>query len=279
MRKSTQFFVAILFLLIAGPQAAFANAKMQLYPTRIVLKEGDNSAEINVVNGGVATGRYRATLADMEMPEQGALRKLEDDTLPHSAKSFIRLSPRSVTVPPGQSQKFRMLVRMPRDLPDGEYRTHLHVLMSSQNVERDAQKTDQEEAGFGVRMQPRFRVSVPIVIVRGDTSFNMSIDDIRYEAAANPNVKPQLHFQFSNEGNRSAWGDLVVTLTKNGETHEIYRSNGYSIYRGTATRRHQVGLEIPEGVSVNGGVIRATFSHPKTRKGGGEVISTRELAL
>ena len=41
---------------------------------------------------------------------------------------MIRYAPRRVTVPPGGSQQIRILLRRPRDLEPGEYRSHLWIV-------------------------------------------------------------------------------------------------------------------------------------------------------
>lgn len=274
MRKMT--LIAAMAVMLLDPMQAFAAARLQLYPTRITIKDGDRSSSISVVNGGTATGRYRAELVDMAMPFDGGLERLEDRTMPFSAKPYIRISPRSVTVPPGQSQKFRLLVRMPRDVESGEYRTHLHVLMSSENVERDQKKVE-DDRGFGVAMRPRFRVSVPIIVFRGESTFTADIESVQFVAATAERPKPRVLIDLLNEGTRSALGDLVVTLEKNGQTHEVYRANEFTIYRGTPKRRLEAALELPGGIAPDGGKLTVTYS--RLKRDGGELLGKKELQL
>lgn len=265
----------LLAAIIWLPASAYAQAKLQLYPTRITLKEGQNSAELNVINAGSATGRYRIELADMKMPEKGALEMLEKETLEYSLVPYARITPRSVEVPPSQSQKFRMLLRVPRDLADGEYRTHAHVLMSSTDVEAEKEPTGE---GFGVRLTPRFRVSVPVVFRKGETWFRAELTQLALERNAESKLKPALNMHFTTEGNRSTWGNLVATLTQGDQVHELYRLNGFTIYRGTNSRYHRAALELPEGVALNPGDV-ITVTYTETEADGGELITQKSFQL
>lgn len=251
-------------------------AKLQLYPTRIILKDGKDSAEVNVVNGGTATGRYRAEMADMQMLSEGPLKRLGDgEEMPYSIKSHLRVSPRSVTVPPGQSQKFRLLLRKPRDMADGEYRTHLHVMMSSDNVENESAETP--DASFGVKLRPRLQVSIPVIVVVGAVNFSATIDDMQLVPASEGISRPGVMATMSVSGNASSWGRLVVTFTKAGQTYEVYHNDGYTIYRDVKGRKQRLALELPEGVELSGGVLKLTYS--RTEEDGGALIAERELVI
>ena len=272
-------FVTLITLLLAValmPNVGFAQAKMQLYPTRINLTENQKFAEVNVINAGSATGRYRIELADMLMPEEGALQKQDDIELEYSLIPYLRVTPRSVEVPPAQSQKFRMLMRVPRDMADGEYRTHAHVLMTSTDVKGELEA--REGDGFGIKMQPRFRVSIPIVYMKGETWFKANITSAELLRPEKEGLKPTVRTHFTTEGNRSTWGNLIVNLRRGESITELYRLNGYTIYRGTNSKHHTMPLDLPEGVSLaGGGQLEITYSH--TEDDGGAVIASHILPL
>ena len=252
-------------------------AKLQAYPTRIMLKPGQTTAEINVINPGIATGRYRLTMADMKMPEEGALQRQKDEEFgPYSLGSYLRATPRTVTVPSGQSQKFRLIARLPRDLAPGEYNTHAHIVMTSDNVESES-ATSPEPGAFAAGIKPHFRVSVPVKVIIGDPTFTATIDGVEFLPADANRRDSAVKVSFSNSGDRAAMGDLVITLEKGGQVYEVNRVNSYTIYRGTPKRKTLHSLQLPEGVTLQGGVLKVTYSH--TKDAGGAVISEKTLAL
>lgn len=252
-----------------APHVVQAEAKLQVYPTRITLQDGQSSGSLTVINGGSATGRYRATLQDVHMPEQGALQALpEGQKGPYSAQDYIRISPVSVTVPPGQSQKYRILARVPRDLPDGEYSTHLNVMMSSKDVEAESKS----QKGIAMNVSARLRVSVPVVIYKGATSFTASVDEVTV-APATADKSPIASVTFSAQGNRSARGKLKLVFEQGGKQHELYNSD-VAVYRGLSRRVHRAGLNVPQGVQLSGGTLHVTYTGDD-----GKLISEKSLAL
>ena len=261
----------------ALPEGPLPAAKLQIYPTRIQMKPGQNAAELNVINGGTATGQYRLTLQDMKMPEDGVLEAVpEGQEGPFSLKPYVRATPRSVTVPSGQSQKFRLMLRLPRDLPAGEYRTHAHILMTSDNVGGSEVKTETE--GFEVAFKPRFRLSVPVSITVGDVAFQSNIESAKIlpAQAGNPQSR-NLEVWFTNSGNRSSVGDIIVTLNKGGQSYEVINLKDFIIYPGTARRRQEITVNAPEGVTLDGGALKLIYK--QTKDNGGAVIAEKDLAL
>lgn len=258
--------------------AVLPEAKLQAYPSRLVLKPGQTSAEISVINGGTATGQYRLTLQDMRMPQEGVLENVpEGQEDAFSLKPFVRATPRSVTVPAGQSQKFRLLMRIPSDTPAGEYRTHAHIVMTADNV--GGAEPPADGTGVAVGFKPRFRFSIPISYVVGDVSFQSTIESMQLLPVTErtPAGKRMLDAWFTHSGNGSSRGDLKVVFTKGGQSYELLNVSGFVIYPGTERRRQEMTLAIPEGVTLDGGVLKLTYVASK--ENGGGVIAEKDLAL
>lgn len=269
--------MTVLMVCSLMPLSAFATpkAKLQVYPTRLTIAGGENSASLNIINSGSATGRYRAELVDLVMPEEGVLKTpAEGQTKEFSAKDMLRVTPRSINVPPGQSQKFRLLARIPRDLPDGEYRSHVSVMMSSENVEAPAQAP---QVGVGFSVRPRIRLSVPVVLMKGKTSFTAAIESLEIVPPVNTKNSPLLRVVMTSQGNRSAQGEFVVTFQKGGQVHELYRASGFTVYRGTPRRIQNIGLEVPEGMTLSGGTLKAQYLDEE--KNEGAVLAEKNLQL
>lgn len=248
------FFFLVVMLLAPASAFAVGAAKLQVYPTRVNMKDGQRSAFVSVINSGTATGQYRAQLTDMVMHEEGILVPAEEGSaMQFSAKDYVRISPRSITVPPGQSQKFRLLARVPKSAPDGEYRTHIDIMMSSDNTER----VEVPKIGFSPSVQPRLRISFPVVILKGETSFTASINNITLREGVTGN--PVALVEFLAEGNRSASGTLIITLNKGGKSYEVYNSGHVSVYRGLKRRVQPARLNLPDGVTLAGGMLKATY--------------------
>ena len=93
------------------PSFAWAvSAELIVSPTRMVLTDRDRYATVSVKNPGDAIGRYRVEMVDTIMLPDGAVKMLgKDEKYEHSALEMIRISPRSMTLRPGEYQTVRIL--------------------------------------------------------------------------------------------------------------------------------------------------------------------------
>lgn len=95
-------------------------------PTRLILGERDRSAQISLINRGADEATYRIEFVQYRMDENGQLQEIEEpNELEKFADPLIRFSPRQVLLKPNEAQTVRLLVRKPKDLAPGEYRSHL----------------------------------------------------------------------------------------------------------------------------------------------------------
>lgn len=76
---------------------------------------------------------------------------------------FMRLSPRTLNLKPGQRRDVRVSIRPPADMPDGDYRAHLLVKMLDPigNIES---KMDAEGAPEGISMQIKINLETAAAI-------------------------------------------------------------------------------------------------------------------
>ena len=106
------------------------------------------------------------------MTENGSLEEA-DEAKPGEqfADKLIRYSPRQITLEPGRTQTVRLLVRKPRDLAPGEYRSHLlFQSVPPADFGTSVEAEGVEEGTISVQMIPTFAISIPIIIRHGDVS-------------------------------------------------------------------------------------------------------------
>lgn len=276
-------FGAIALSLISN--AAFAGAQLMVDPTRIELNEKDRSADITIINNGDQTGTYRIDMFDMVMDPIRGLAELTTETPnPYSAKDLLRLSPRSVTLTPGTSQKARLLVRKPKDLPDGEYRTHLRVKSHHQTT---APEPTTGDGGFNVTMVPKFNLIIPVIIRQGETYVQASFQDIVPTKDPKTGELKDVHVIIKRDGNRSVTGIVDVTyIPTSGSPIKIAEIVGATIYREAPYRDIKAPLvpDLPDGFKLGAGTLKATFTQLNTTNKGrkvieGDVIAEAELPI
>ncbi len=195
----------LLFLAIASlvPALAKAGAVLFIHPTLVMFEGTDRSATITLTNRGDETGTFEMSWSNMTMTPSGGLVKYEGDA-PWSVQSYVRYSPRRVTLEPLQSQVVRIAVRRGLDVPEGEYYSHFRVLtLNSEQVSLEIDDDDRsdEQASSAVVIDARSAVAIPIVWRNSRDSSSASIEAVRIDPDANKlSVDVRRHGQLSVRG-------------------------------------------------------------------------------
>lgn len=278
MRKHSIVQLALLgiILVIAPPQAMARNAGLLLAPTRVVLEKGERFVTVTVRNNGDATGRYKIEMVDATMDENGALKVLDNNTKPEfSARDMISLSPSNMTLNPDEFQVVRLLVKKKSDLPDGEYRAHLQVRMTESDLTPEGNRP--QDNSFGIAVKVNAITVIPVIIRKGETSFNVTVDDAKLlMGGGNDKQAPEVKVSMSFSGNRSVVGNIKVThIASDGKETQVGMLPGVAIYRGVVKRNQTVSLKIPEGSNVNihSGRLRVDFLSQESE--GSHVLSEK----
>lgn len=277
---SLLFLLAAIFM--AHPPLVFAKqANLMLYPTRFVLNERERNVTVDIINKGDARGSYRVELIDMKMPEDAAIRQLEKgETDPYSLVKFTRVSPRRVVLKPDEVQKVRILVRRPKDLPDGEYRSHLKVTLTETDLDNVENQT--KDKNFSIQIKPRLAFTIPIIFRQGNTYNNVAIDEAKifYNEKDTEKKSPMLNVLFSHEGTRSSMGDINVTHIDDKGTRTVVNYHpGIAIYRTTKKRRIRVPLSVPENINISKGKLQITYKVRAEQDGSDLLIAEKILDL
>lgn len=228
------FFVAYGLLNTATVQAADA---LQILPTRLVLDK-QRSGEFNLINKGTEAGNYRILVRNMRTDADGQFFKVEE-ALPGElfADSFIRYSPRRVSIAPGEYQKVRLTARKPKDLPDGEYRSHL--------VFQSLPKRQPVSAGnsnvLEVSVEPVVEVVIPIIVRQGDLDATVRLSDVSIRDRV-------MRLTIHREGSRSVYGDFTATISAGPyKGTQIGVVRGLSVYYPNPLRHIELDLTLPAG--------------------------------
>ena len=257
-----------------------AHAELSLFPTRIVLERNQRAAQVELMNRGTAAETYRIGLVNRRMTVDGDIVVAEapqpDERF---ADEMLRYSPRQVTIPPGQSQVVRILLRKPADLPDGEYRSHLQF----DRVEDTSAATSVEAVGsapaqgIGVVIRTLVGASIPVIVRHGATQVRVTLSELALESRAGIPA-PLLALQLQRQGNRSVYGDLSVSFTPaGGKAVELAKAGGVAVYVPNASRRARLPLELPKGLALSDGVLQVSYR--ERPEAGGALLAEAQLRL
>lgn len=238
----------------AAPDGAVGGmGDINLYPRRIVMNASDRVTSVGIYNRTTNTGDYEISVADMVMGADGGLYQLGNlpttvttDRL-QPASSFLRWSPRRVTLLGSESQTVRIMARPPEGLPDGEYRSHFMVVsvppVSEQGltIEQATGQTSTGSGDIGVTITPRFGLSIPIIVRVGQTTLDVTLSSPRVTRVAEGTF---IEVDVNRSGTRSAYGDLEVTAP--GFAGPVAVARGVGVYPEIDSRH--VILRLAEGV-------------------------------
>ena len=273
MKKLGCLFLAFSLLL---PQVARANrAEVMILPPRVVMENNDRFATIIVRNIGDASGDFTVGLEDMKMLESGMVVPLDRGETPqYSAMPYLHITPRSMTLKPGETQNVRLMLRVPETLEPGEYRAHAYVRLVNDNADTPAHPAAKDAV---IAVKANLVIIIPVIVRHGATTLSMGIADARLSHDARG--MPSVHMYLSREGNRSSMGDIFVTWNPQGGAPQLIKVfRGVAVYRPIPRRFISVPLdETPKGVKLAHGKLDIVYTAQK--KEGGKTLAQTQLAL
>lgn len=269
---------ASLFFYIPSVHAV---GELLVAPTRVVFEKRDRSARVSLINTGTETTTYRIKLEHKRMTEDGKF-ILVDEPLPGElfVDNLVRYSPRQVTLPPGQSQAIRIILRKPKDLPEGEYRSHMLFRSipptNSTNIENTADPDNQK---LTIQLIPILGISIPVIVRHGNLAVDVSISDIQYQDVEEDDGEQQfVSLSLNRDGNQSIYGDLTATfIDEKGEKFVVGKANGLSVYSPNSHRIVKLALHPTPGLQIENGKL--LLSYHQTADNGGQLLAESNLTI
>jgi hypothetical protein len=266
IRKLALAAIAVCSLGLVGVETALA-AGLRISPTRVVVEGRTRSAEVTLINTGDEAATYRVNFINMRMTDDGDYQRVEaPDPGQQFADKMIRYAPRQVTVNPGEAQTVRLLVRKPKGLEEGEYRSHL-MFMSVPKV--DEQANIESLVGEGddsiiPSVTTVYGLSIPVIVRQGKLDAALSMGGLAL-ADEPSRVDPsqmvkRLYMDLQRNGDASIYGDIEVMLEKpGGDSVQVGLLRGLAVFTPNLSRRVGVQLNLPEGVDLSAGTLKAVF--------------------
>lgn len=265
------------------PANTASSPDVNLSPKRVVIDAGRRSGEeIVVFNKSTATTTYAIELVDRVMTSDGDLKGLDQVTAAQKAKhksatSFLRYSPRRVTLKPGEAQTVRIQARRPADLAPGEYRAHFSVSAvppedSGLDIATAAGAVGANE--IGIRLTPVFGISIPIIVREGELPVQSAIGDVKMIEQGG---RRAINLAVTRNGQRSLYGDVEVFLLGSGEPRRVAIIRGIGVY--PEIERRQITAVVAEDAPKlgAGSRLRIVFKDDDFKKGA--VLAQTDVTL
>jgi hypothetical protein len=277
----------LIILLVSLANIYSANAsKLMITPTRIEFKGSNRTSEVRLINRSDEETTYRISFQNLMMEESGSYKEIKPEDAKgdeNFAHKLIRFSPRRFTLKPGEVQLVRFMVRKPKDLKIGEYRSH--ALFSEEaaadfgnNIENQNKKND----NISVVLKPLFGISIPVIVTHGDLDAKAQITDAKIKS--DKRGKQIIAMKLSRSGNASLYGDIIATLKPNNsdKEFEIGAINGISIFYPHDSRNAEMKVDIPSNINLKDSVIDIKY-YKKESGGSGhdknQILAQKQIAV
>jgi hypothetical protein len=237
---------------------AVTSGDVNLTPRRLVFGPRDRGVkEITIFNRTSGTATYTIALTDQAMTSDGAI--VAPDKAPaaeqarlKSALSFIRYSPRQMTLGPHESQTVRLQARPPAGEPPAEYRTHFSVTATpppDTGVDIAAAASGAQSDLLQVRVTPIYGIMIPIIVRTGELSAQTSISNVHLVELQG---RRGIGFAINRSGGRSVYGGIDIYLEGSGSPKKIGGIRGLGVYSEIDQRRVVIPID-PNAPAVGAG--------------------------
>lgn len=215
-------------------------------PTRLVFEGRQRTGQLTLVNTGAETATYRISLIRLRMTETGGFRPVQEpDSAELFADTLVRFSPRRVELPPNVPQTVRLQLRLPADLPPGEYRSHLLFRAVPVSEPEDSARSE-PATDLQLTLRAVYGVSIPIIVRHGALVAGVSLSDPRVERVPDAEPPTRLTVTLNRSGDRSVYGDLRAALVREGQPDLVVGvARGLAVYTPNTRRTCVLPLRLP----------------------------------
>jgi len=253
------FCIFLISLNTLFSQQVFAAANVLVTPTRVVFEDRMRSAQVSLMNSGDQTGTFRISFLRQKMTDEGNFVPVAENEEGMFSDTIVRFSPRQIRLEPGQSQVIRLMLRKPRRLAEGEYRSHL--LFQALPEPSTAPLTAPPAGAISIEILPMIGVSIPVIVRHGDLESSISLTNVKLFKPDEENSSYRLAVDMNREGPSSVYGDFHVHFTpQGGSVQVIGRINGVAVYTPNSTRHLVVHLTTPSDLTLGNGSIDIHFT-------------------
>jgi P pilus assembly chaperone PapD len=190
--------MGLAFIIILA-NSGFAIMSVSPYSVILDANSSKRNALVKLTNTANETKTFKISFVDFRQKQDGGYELIEEND--RSSSKFIAYSPRNVTLEPAKTQTIRLQRKSMAGEPDGEYVSHLMMqeILRPEAPRQENKMTD----GVQINITPLYAVTIPVIIRKGNLSYNASIAYMLFKENA-------LILQLTRTGNKSANVNVLV---------------------------------------------------------------------
>lgn len=174
----------------------------------------------------------------------------------------------------------RIMARIPPDLPPGEYRSHFSVVQIPPGGEGggfsvDDMSEQSASRSVGVRITPRFGISIPVIVRVGETTVQTGLRDLAVKTLSDG--RKVVALTITRSGTRSAYGDITVMAP--GQLKPVAIIKGIGVYPEVDSRPVNVPIDpkVPASAYAPGAKLMVTYTDDDYRPG--EILARQDFVV
>ena len=266
LRIYTLLFLALFILATNIPEANAQTGNLFVSPQRLALDKKKKTDQLHLVNKSDEVKSYEISLKNYAMNDQGRLGSEVED-MPFSSKKFIRFSPRRVTLQPGEDQYVRVMLRLPKDIANGGYHSHIEFSeIENTNKSKDGAEDEAEDAKVSFKVGAAYGVAIPLFINVGKPEGSLKLGEINSEITNGHNTG-KATVTLHRQGNSSVQKKLTIYyVDKSDKEHLVITPTHISVYREIDSINREFHLRLPEGGTFASGSLKVVLSELSNQK-------------
>ena len=265
-KKAVNYWISVfVFLGMLVGFAAYSSAKtktLMIRPFRIIFADRQRLVKVSIANPTDETISYSVAIVTMRKGNDGKLRQVKEETDEEKrVREMIRFSPRRAIIEPGKRQIVKLMVRKPKDLPVGEYRTRLKISpLDSPKPATTEMHSLLGQGGSNISMDFIISSTFPVFIQHGDVQPEVTPQRIRFkEFAASPSgIAAEV--TLARKGIGSGFGNISLWYLGEGTPpRRIGRASKLTLYAPYPETTLTVPLKDISSEELTTGKIRVEF--------------------
>ena len=244
------------FFTLVFSAVSFSSQAVHISTYRIYLDKDNRNTSFMIFNRDAKSQECNLSLKHYNFDGNGVMSNYEGEGVPaHSAKNWLRFSPKKFTLTPANTQTVRFSMRRKARAEAAEYRSYVVVDCGAVKMQGAEDQL--------ISIQPKLIHNVPIIVRTKALDAKVSFEDIVIGNGL-------LNFSLARRGNRSIYGkiELINKLTDD----VIGSSRGISVY--TESSKYPLSYKIGEHKLEN---MKLRFT--EDTQYGGSIVYEQDLAL
>ncbi len=249
------FILTFAFFALITPDFLYAEQGgrgLIVSPERIVFEQGQRIQELILSNRGDQPSKYRISFINKRMTQWGNLETIDkknaDDLF---ADKYLQYAPKQVVLGPRETQKIRIMSRLPNKAEAGEYRSHLLIQEIPESAPAKS-ASDFSDSKLGVNITSIFGISLPVILRQGELNAEITLSSPKIERHEEGTF---INFDINRTGNKSIFG--TAKILTGGKEIGILRN--VATYTSTPLRHLSVRIDPAYDHTLNGKEIEITF--------------------